>query len=1472
MPQIRKIRIANLYFNHGTRHIPDMLIDLTSHVTDEAYTTLLNLLNGGGKTVMVQMIMQPVHPRAKAAGRDIESYFERASDHAYIVLEWEIENSRKRLLTGISISASANNTDDRDDDKRGNTIKYYTFSTQYEANSPYSIVALDLSKNENGKYVPATYEYVRERAKQSKDVLRYFADDDDAEWVRYLASYGILRSEWETVIEAVNQSEGGLDVFFAGRKNESGTCDTSDKLIKNFFIPAIEHKLKSAASKNSDSSLETMLVNYAKKIADKDTVIREKEYNERLLVSLKRLGDEVRELWNANDQYSEKIAEIYGFGAALNRSIDETDAEIKRIGQELRDSDELLEHIEYEEKSKAYYIAQESFESVKIRYDEIKQAVSDCRERKEKVEHLENLLECAKLYDEIKGLTSEIDELKKSIENDENDSEAAARIASLKYSVRRKAEKELEELKAVLEESISALNKAEHRLDECKKAEDAAKEAWSSAELDCRARENAYKGTQSDNDRLMVRLGLELTRNPFTSFYDSAEIDRAGKCKRDEKEKYEKEIAEKKSYIKQVEDKLHKLPNERAGHLVKLEANNLKIEILKKEISDYELIFTKIRELCEKYDYAESVFTNGLAEKIHDFISVNAEKISMEEKKCSTLRAKKEAAEGGYLHILPEVMRYVRTTGIKFITGEEYLCGLISDGNMTKEDVGSLLDKYPEFAYSLLFDTAKDLNEIKSAGNREWFPVSVPLFTMQQVDGMFSGVKDAADFLTFCDLSYFEDNRKYIDKLTLEIDRIEGVLKGLNVTLAEAREDEKAVDKFDYDEGWKSQRESELLSVEEDSKNLRMLIEALDIKEEELNTVRESTKDELETVENELNNLETWLEIFADFSIKTSREIELFNEHQDAVAKSRSAENSYKKAAKETRESGEEADALSKKRDEYDRIVGETNELLIKVDNAAEAPVIEGDLRELYQRYIKSQENLGREIEGKQFDLNVKQERLSDAQQSLYSYKCDETEYRDIRYTSAAKRDIKNRREILGEELNSLEHEKDQLADEHARKSERFERAREDLNEYDGTPLPKDEIRDRFGQRKKEVSVKKRNLNNEKEASEKRRNFLNGILGRVKDSDFVYNNQKEPKSIVLSERPDEQWKTICGEAKGIRDRGDKLRAELSKDFSEVRFEFTNRVLTEITDKIDELATMAESSDIRGDALYTVYSGIEEMNDSIIKINGKIEDDLKNIDSDFQVIATQCFMQGQRIYNDLCKIIESSRVKIYEDKPQIQMIRTDDLPKEIELNEEASMIAIKEAIRNGATTLKDMIKSGEVDEPKLRKRAKAVVGSDNLFHKYIRRESVSLSVYKIDVNENNSHYEKWENAIQNKSSSGGERFVICFAVIMPMINYSRALSNVDIKKMKSVLVLDNPFGVITSGHLLKPLFRIADHFSCQLLCFSDISASDVVSCFRSVVKLRIKQQLFGNNTVLTHDENEKIEHGYYKMTSQLSFLD
>ena len=96
---------------------------------------------------------------------------------------------------------------------------------------------------------------------------------------------------------------------------------------------------------------------------------------------------------------------------------------------------------------------------------------------------------------------------------------------------------------------------------------------------------------------------------------------------------------------------------------------------------------------------------------------------------------------------------------------------------------------------------------------------------------------------------------------------------------------------------------------------------------------------------------------------------------------------------------------------------------------------------------------------------------------------------------------------------------------------------------------------------------------------------------------------------------------------------------------------------------------------------------------------------------------------------------------------------------------------------------------------------------------------------------NAGYRSWERTQIN--NSGAEKFVIYFAVILSLMNYTRGdFGTIRNKDLRSTLILDNPFGATSSKHILVPMFAIAKHFRVQMICLSDINKSDV-NCFNYV---------------------------------------
>ena len=109
------------------------------------------------------------------------------------------------------------------------------------------------------------------------------------------------------------------------------------------------------------------------------------------------------------------------------------------------------------------------------------------------------------------------------------------------------------------------------------------------------------------------------------------------------------------------------------------------------------------------------------------------------------------------------------------------------------------------------------------------------------------------------------------------------------------------------------------------------------------------------------------------------------------------------------------------------------------------------------------------------------------------------------------------------------------------------------------------------------------------------------------------------------------------------------------------------------------------------------------------------------------------------------------------------------------------------------------------------------------------------------------------------------------MILSLINYLRSdYGDINDKSLTSVLILDNPFGAVSSGHLLKPMFEIANHFRVQLICLSDLNKADITVCFENFIKATVKPLKYSNIEMLTHEGNEAIEHGFYR-SEQMSLL-
>ena len=93
MSKIQSVRLINIGYNNNAIRISDE----TFHMNGES--TLLSLRNGGGKSVLVQMMTAPfVHKRYRdAKDRPFESYF-TTNKPSFILVEWVLDGKAGYVL------------------------------------------------------------------------------------------------------------------------------------------------------------------------------------------------------------------------------------------------------------------------------------------------------------------------------------------------------------------------------------------------------------------------------------------------------------------------------------------------------------------------------------------------------------------------------------------------------------------------------------------------------------------------------------------------------------------------------------------------------------------------------------------------------------------------------------------------------------------------------------------------------------------------------------------------------------------------------------------------------------------------------------------------------------------------------------------------------------------------------------------------------------------------------------------------------------------------------------------------------------------------------------------------------------------------------------------------------------------------------------------------------------------------------
>ena len=1453
MPQISKVRIVNFNYNDGKRLIADELYDFASKEKDDALNVLINLANGGGKSVLVQLMMQPIIPKAKVAGRKIESFFNKASDHCFVLIEWIKDNSTEKLLTGIAMSASESSTTE-DDSSRGMAVKYYTFYSNYTSySSPYDIANMPLSKKENGRFVAAEFDAVRTLARKSNGVLNYYVADDNPKWQKKLAEYGLIQSEWR-MMEKLNSEEGGLSKFF-------GDFKTSDHLVDRLLIPTIESKLNQTHSKE-DNSLATMLLSYANQYASKQEVIREKEIYEAFSKELTALLPQAESLWNANDALEKCIRELFGFSDALSAKLDECKSLQEKYASDIEELDRKSARIEHERASLLFYKAKEAFELALKSYDEATSEEQRVSLQLENSTHKKLVLECAEYYQKLLRIDGELTAIRSEISRRESGGENGQELANLKYSVYMQISDLLSKCVPETESLERQHDSFAHQRAECENQLQAAKKNFEKAKDEYTRADERLRGSESETDRVVSKYDIEISRR-LDGAYAIDEVEDVQSAKSNEKNKLADAIDQADKDLASIEAEIASIPQKKADLLLSRSEAEQKCKSFKEALEVYYEKEAQIKEICSEYNLNFAMrFTNNMQEFLISEQRSNQAKQAELLRKIDIAEEEIKSAKRGSLHIPYAVIEYLNSTGVRYSTCEKYLTEQVAEGKLSNEECLEILRNYPAAAFGILMDP-NEKERFFDYGREKWLPAMIPLYTYEQMAQILSNAKKFDGAIAFYSEEYFRNIDQFIEDLESNQQALikeRDLIDAIDVKIKSQLD---VAGSFAYDEHYEKEQKDFIARLEKSVSEIDAKIQALTVTETELTTAKEETKRRLAELSYSMQSVNRFLEGIETVLQRISEERSLAEALHNKRLDLEEAEQSYKNVQVQLNDITTSLDTIDEKLNELKKQISELSGVKDQVGECVEAELVDGDWRKLYSKYQSLQSALNQELSTLKSQLEDKTSRKKDYESEIARRELSSEEYKEVAFSEEQLQSVRKEEKLLiSKREEAIQHTK-QAGAQKGKAEGTLESAKQSLVRF-GEPLDKSEVGSDFDARLSRVREERKALFTQKDKCGKLENRINTIFGRLADR---LKKHTRPETIVKVQLEDsfaEQFERMTKEYEAAKANLSNVHAQVSEALNSMKGQFAGSTCG-VSDAILGMSALL-SKEMRGDRYYTLIEHINGDIQNTDRAIAQIMTDLKEFENNHSDLIRQCVLQGSRIYEGLLQMASSSRVTVYDGKDKKQMIRFD-IPAEVD--PVVASAAITDEIDKGTKELVARMSDEAVTEVDIKKMAEKIVGSRNLLRKYIGKETIRVDAYKIDQNPQNAGYRSWEQTQIN--NSGAEKFVVYFAVILSLMNYTRGdFGSIRDKDLRSALILDNPFGATSSKHILVPMFAIAKHFRVQMICLSDINKSDVINCFDIVIKAIVKKRPMSNNELLTHEGNESIEHGFYR-SEQLSLL-
>ena len=1441
MSKINAVRLVNINYNHNAIHISDE----TMHFNGQS--TLISLQNGGGKSVLVQLLIAPfVQKRYRNTNdRPFASYFTTAKP-SFIMVEWALENGAGYCLTGMMVRKNQNMDTNEE-------LEIVNFISEYKEACEQDINHLPIVENDKKELRLKGFAMCRTLLEGYKKerLNKFFCFDmnnyaQSKQYFIKLAEYGIDYREWQNIIKKINEEESGLSKLFSECKDEKG-------LLEKWFLDAVENKLNK--DKNRMQEFRSILEKYIATYSENYNKIQQQE-------KLRLFQEQAEPVLQYGETYQAASLAVAGnldtivsYLAELNRLAKENDEQNTACIQKLQELSDKLVRLLHEEFSTAYYNTDEKRAELLAGKEQAAQELQALKDKAAALKKEEHIYECAELAERA------------------NEDEQEVRRLEQRLEVQRKKNKELEPereyigylLKQAVEQDI-AQNDEQYKQKQAEKLNCTEQEKQGRQELqkldkelqELHSRQGELNGyihvydevEQSYNSRWQT----SLQRNMLGEYEPGLLQLHADELKEQEqsfvlsKQQWQQKKLKLKEESTAIERSLQELEQTQHEQDMKLQEKEREKKKLDDQLTRRKSLL-KYLELNETVLYDKLRLLAAFEKKLVEMDSISSKltgKLTALEKKYHGLQT------GKTLELSAELVQMLEALGINLVYGMEWL----KNNGYGEEKNLELVKQHPFLPYALLM-SAKELAELQKAEKNIFTSFPVPIILRESLTqaaeaAVDNGVIRSADvnfFILFNDnlldeaklAQLLQDLQREIKKLKAEIQQRKTEYATYCVQYKELEEQELTKEGYDG-------VQEEIVSLHKQLEELAA--KRLKLKADKVRNTSEQDKAEenLSALVKQLMQLEQQQEALMRLTTKYKQYLQNQEELSQCIISVGEAESKQQKLNKKLDELRTKLQGCMQAINELESRLKELRKELAQYAAYKEAkrPVnfdaeLEGHIDTLKARLEFILQKVSGELKGLEENTSRAVERATKSRNKLLEraerFCLLAEEWEKVHYSRAHMTELDAEQKHVADELALVQKQEMDIEKQLAALEVQINNLLGQMQEkcFTKEPLPKSELvaKDFAEERALVERQRQQKYKQQKLLQEQAQSLSENMTSLDEYSGLPVNKAWDDETNLSTLSRDELRHYTAGlrkQYKASQEQETKARDELrdalirlhnSADFQEEYYKKRIELLQGLTDKaetfLQQLTTVLQVFQNLGEKLKADIALVEQEKAHIVTL---LEDYIKMVHKQLGLIDRNSTIKVRGHNVKMLKLV----LPDWEENANIYHVQVNDLVDDITQKGLAILRkneAITELIGKRLTT-------------------------KELYNTVIGLNNVHVQLFKIEAQRELQI--TWRDVARN---SGGEGFLSAFVILSSLLYYMRR-DETDIfadRNEGKVLLMDNPFAQTNAAHLLTPLMDMAGKNNTQLISLTGLGGESIYNCYDNIYVLNLIPSKLSNISYL-----------------------